>query len=97
MKKQDSSYAQLRVGFYENRFQNQTIQQLTDEFNRLARSRGWTAERSYFSIALVNEMIRRGKDVSSVVVWDDGRGQALSVRYIPVRYDEASKSLMSLD
>ena len=97
MKKQDSSYAQLRVGFYENRFQNQTIQQLTDEFNRLARSRGWTAERSYFSIALVNEMIRRGIDVLSIVKWDDGRGQALSVRYIPVRYDEASKSLMPLD
>ena len=97
MKKQDSSYEQLRVGFYENRFQNQTIQQLTDEFNRLARSRGWTAERSYFSIALVNEMIRRGIDVLSIVKWDDGRGQALSVRYIPVRYDEASKSLMPLD
>ena len=70
MKKQDSSYAQLRVGFYENRFQNQTIQQLVDEFNQLANSRGWTAERSYFSIALVNEMIRRDVDVSSVVEWD---------------------------
>ena len=96
MKKQDSSYAQLRVGFYENRFQNQTIQQLTDEFNRLARSRGWTAERSYFSRALVNEMIRRDVDVSSVVKWDDGRGQVLTVRYIPVRYDEASKSLIPM-
>ena len=30
MKNQDSSYAQLRIGFYENRFQNQTIQQLVD-------------------------------------------------------------------
>ena len=97
MKKQDSSYAQLRIGFYENRFQNQTIQQLVDEFNQLANSRGWTAERSYFSIALVNEMIRRDVDVSSVVKWDDGRGQVLSVRYIPVRYDETSKSLMPLD
>ena len=70
MKKHDSSYAQMRVGFYENRFQNQTIQQLVDEFNQLANSRGWTAERSYFSIALVNEMIRRDVDVSSVVEWD---------------------------
>ena len=96
MKKQDSSYAQLRVGFYENRFQNLTILQLVDEFNRLANSRGWAAERSYFSIALVNEMIRRDVDVSSVVKWDDGREQALSVRYIPVRYDEASKSLMPM-
>ena len=97
MKKQDSSYAQLRIGFYENHFQNQTVQQLTDEFNRLARSRGWTAERSYFSIALVNEMMRRDVDVSSVVEWDDERGQVLTVRYIPVRYDEVSKSLMPLD
>lgn len=97
MKKQDSSYAQLRVGFYENRFQNQTIQQLVDEFNQSANSRGWTAERSYFSIALVNEMIRRGIDVLSVVKWDDVRGQVLTVSYIPVRFDEASKSLMSLD
>ena len=96
MKKQDSSYAKMRVGFYENHFQNQTIQQLVDEFNQLARSRGWTAERSYFSIALVNEMIRRDVNVSSVVKWDDGRGQVLSVRYIPVRYDEASKSLIPM-
>mgnify|MGYP003290230962 CR=1 FL=1 len=97
MKKQDSSYAQLRVGFYENRFQNQTIQQLTDEFNRLARSRGWAAERSYFSIALVNEMIRRDVDVSSVVKWDDRSGQILSVRYVIVRMDEASCSLVPLN
>ena len=97
MKKQDSSYAQLRVGFYENRFQNQTIQQLVDNFNQLANSRGWTAERSYFSIALVNEMIRRGVDVSSVVECGNESGQVLSVRYVPVRYDEASKSLMSLN
>ena len=56
MKNQDSSYAQLRIGYYENRFQNQTIQQLVDEFNQLANSRGWTAERSYFSMALMGEM-----------------------------------------
>ena len=43
MKKQDSSYAPMRICFYENRFQNQTILQLVDEFNRLANSRGWAA------------------------------------------------------
>ena len=96
MKKQDSSYVPMRIGFYENRFQNQTILQLVDEFNRLANSRGWAAERSYFSIALVNEMIRRGVDVSSVVKWDDRSGRILSVRYVLVRYDEASKSLIPL-
>ena len=97
MKKQDSSYAQLRIGFYENRFQNQTIQQLVDNFNRLANSRGWTAERSYFSMALMGEMIRRGVEVSSVVKWDDRSGRILSVRYVLVRYDEASKSLVLLN
>lgn len=96
MKKQDSSYAQLRIGFYETRFQNQTIQQLVDNFNQLANSRGWTAERSYFSIALVNEMIRRDVDISSVVECSNESGQVLSVRYVLVRYDEASKSLMPL-
>ena len=97
MKKQDSSYVPMRIGFYETRFQNQTILQLVDEFNRLANSRGWTAERSYFSIALVNEMIRRDVDVSSVVECSNESGQVLSVRYVPVRYDEASKSLISLN
>ena len=57
MKKQDQSYAPMRVGFYENRFQNQNIQQLVDNFNQLANSYGWTAERSYFSMALMNEMM----------------------------------------
>ena len=45
---------------------------------------------------LKNKMIRRGVDVSSVVKWDDRSGQILSVRYIPVRYDEASKSLIPM-
>ena len=94
MKKQDSSYAKMRVGFYENHFQNQTIQQLVDNFNQLANSHGWTAERSYFSMALMGEMICRGVDVSSVVKWGNGSGRILSVRYVLVRYDEASKSLM---
>ena len=96
MKNQDSFYAQLRIGFYENRFQNQTIQQLVDNFNQLANSHGWAAERSYFSMALMNEMIRRGVDVSSIMEWGDRSGQLISVRYIPVRYDEASKSMMPL-
>ena len=96
MKKYDSSYAQMRIGFYENRFQNQTIQQLVDNFNQLVNSRGWTAERSYFSMALMGEMICRGVDVSSVVKWDDRSGQILSVRYVLVRYDEASKYLIPM-
>lgn len=97
MKKQINSYAQVRVGFYESRFQNQTIQQLVDEFNQLANSHGWTAERSYFSMALMNEIIRRGVDVSVMVERDDRSGQILSVRYVLVRLDEASSSLVPLN
>ena len=97
MKKQINSYAQMSVGFYESRFQNQTIQQLVDEFNQLANSHGWAAERSYFSMALMNEIIRRGVDVSAIVKRDDKSAQILSVRYIPVRHDDASSVLVSLD
>ena len=97
MKKQINSYAQVRVGFYESRFQNQTIQQLVNEYNQLANSHGWAAERSYFSMALMNEIIRRGIDVSTIVERDDRSGQILSVRYVLVRLDEASSSLMPLN
>ena len=97
MKKHDSFYAQLRVGFYESRFQNQTIQQLVNEYNQLANSHGWAAECSYFSMALMNEIIRRGIDVSAIVEKDDRSGQILSVRYVIVRLDEASSSLVSLN
>ena len=92
MKNKENSYANARVGFYESRFQNQTNKQLVNEFNKLANSRGWTAERSYFSVALMIEMIRREMDVSAITECND-RGQVLSVRYVVVRYDEASKSL----
>ena len=97
MKKHDSSYAQLRVGFYKNRVQNQTIQQLVDNFNQLANSHGWAAERSYFSMALINEIIRRGIDVSAIVERDDRSGQILSVRYVMVRFDEVTNSFVPLN
>ena len=95
MKNLENSYANVRVGYYESRFLNRTNQQLVDEFNQLANSRGWTAERSFFSIALMNEMIRREIEVSAISECDD-RGQVLSVRYVVVRYDGASKSLVPL-
>ena len=97
MKKQINSYAQVRVGFYESRFQIQTIQQLVDEFNQLANSHGWTAECSYFSMALMNEIIRRGIDVSAMVERDDRSGQIISIRYVLVRHNEALNALVSLN
>ena len=95
MKNQENSYANVRVGFYESLFQGQTNQQLVNEFNQLVNSRGWTAERSFFSVALMNEMIRREMDVSAISECND-RGQVLSVRYVVVRYDEVSKSLIQM-
>ena len=51
----NNSYAQERIGFYEARLQNETINQLVEHCNTLA-----------FSRALTNELLRRGVDISSV-------------------------------
>ena len=96
MKKQNHSYAQMRISFYEARLQLKNTPQLVDEFNRMAHSRGWTAERSYFTTALINEMLHRGIDISAIAEWDEKSGQILSVRYGAVGFDEASSSLVSL-
>ena len=85
----NNSYAQERIGFYEARLQNETINQLVEHCNTLASSRGWVAERSYFSQALTNELQRRGIDLS--VVYKEN-----IVRYIPVCYDSAAHSLMAI-
>ena len=66
MKNQINSYAQERISFYEARLQRKNTPQLVDEFNQLAQSRGWPAERSYFSVALENVMVERGIDVSAM-------------------------------
>ena len=95
MKKQGNSYAKERIGFYQSRFLSQTNQQLVNDFNQLVNLRGWTAERSFYSVALINEMVRREMNVSAVSECDD-RGQVLSVRYAIVRYDETSKSLVPI-
>ena len=54
------SYANERISFYEARFVSETIHQLVNNFNSFASSRGWTAERSYYSAALISELERRG-------------------------------------
>ena len=84
----NNSYAQERIGFYEARLQNETINQLAEHCNTLAFSRGWVAERSYFSRALTNELLRRGVDISSVC-------KDNAIRYIPICYDNATHSLMA--
>ena len=84
-----NSYAQERIGFYEARLQNETINQLVEHFNTMASSRGWVAERSYFSHALTHELLRRGVDIS-VVCMDN------VIRSIPVCYDSTTHSLMAI-
>ena len=48
-------------------------------------------------MALMNEIIQRGVDVSAIVERDDRSGQMLSVRYVMVRFDEVMNSLVSLN
>ena len=96
MKKQINSYAQMRIGFYEASLQRKNTLQLIDEFNRLAHSRGCTAERSYFTMALINEMLHRGIDFSTIAGWDEKSERIRSVRYGVVGFDEVSNALVAL-
>ena len=85
----NNSYAQERIGFYEARLQNETINQLVEHFNMLASSRGWVAERAYFSHALTHELLRRGVDIYAV-------SKDHAIRYIPVCYDSETHSLIAM-
>ena len=96
MKNQINSYAQARISFYEARLQRKNTPQLVDEFNQLAQSRGWTAERSYYSTALINEMLHRDIDISAIAIWDHEKGQIHSLHYAQVRFDEVANSLVTL-
>ena len=87
------SYAQVRIGFYQARFQSETNNQLVNDFNSLAASRGWTAERSYYTEALINELQRRGIDLSAIAETNTD-GKILSVRYCRVQYDEKQNALI---
>lgn len=89
-----NAYAQERIGFYEARFACETIQQLVQNFNSLASSWGWTAERSCYSAALTREMQRRGLDLTAITSNDAGR---LTIRYVRVAYDETSHALLPVE
>ena len=97
MKNQNHSYAQARISFYEARLQRKNTPQLVDEFNQLVQLRGWTAERSYFSTALINEMLHRDIDISAIAIWDNERGQIHSLHYAQVQFDEVANSLVILN
>ena len=86
-----NSYANERIGFYEARFASETIHQLVTNFNSLASSRGWTAERSCYSAALIRELERRSIDLTAIVSNDTG---AQTIRYIRVVYDKDSHALL---
>lgn len=86
-----TSYAQERISFYEARFKTETNQQLANDFTTLSASRGWTAERSYYSRALVCVMERRGINLDAVI---SNKGGATVIHYIPVVYDESLHALI---
>ena len=87
------SYANERIGFYEARFASETIHQLVTNFNSLASSRGWTAERSCYSAALIRELGRRRIDLKAIMSNDTG---AQTIRYIRVAYDKDSHALLPI-
>ena len=87
------TYAQERISFYEARFACETIHQLVQNFNSLASSRGWTAERSCYSAALIRELERRGIDLTAIMSNDTGQ---LTIRYVRVAYDEDSHALLPI-
>ena len=87
------SYANERIGFYEARFASETISQLVTNFNSLASSRGWTAERSCYSAALIRELGRRGIDLMAIMSNDTGQQ---IIRYVRVAYDENSHALLPI-
>ena len=88
------SYANERIGFYEARFQCKTNQQLAEAFSTMGTSRGWTAERSYYSSALTREMQKRVINLTDIINEDDGRQAVHGVR---VLYDEASHAMTPID
>ena len=87
------SYAQVRISFYQARFQSETNNQLVNDFNSLAASRGWTAERSYYTEALINELQRRGIDLSAIAETNTD-GKILSIKNCRVQYDEKQNALI---
>lgn len=87
------TYAQERIGFYEARFASETIHQLVTNFNSLASSRGWTAERSCYSAALIRELGRRSIDLTAIMNNDTGQQ---TIRYVRVAYDKDSHALLPI-
>lgn len=88
-----STYAKERISFYEARFKTETNQQLANHFTSLSASCGWTAERSYYTRALVQEMQRRGINLDAIIGCEDGR---TVVHSISVAYDEATHAMIPI-
>ena len=86
-----STYAQERISFYEARFKTETNHQLAIDFTSLSASRGWTAERSYYSRALVCVMKCRGINLDAVI---SNKGGATVIHYIPVGYDDTTHAMI---
>lgn len=96
MNKQNNAYAQVRIDFHATCLKNKTIPQLVNDFNKLADSRGWTAERSYYSIALTNVMLQRGIDLSAISKTDSISVKVISVRFCKVHYEKPKNKLIPI-
>jgi hypothetical protein len=73
---------------YALQFADMQIPELVTVFNTQVQNRGWSSMRAYHDLALIDEFLRRGIDVSSV--YD---GKAISFAH-PVRYGMQGNELV---
>lgn len=66
---------------YALRFADMQISELVTLFNAQVQNRGWSSMRAYYDLALIDEFIRRGIDISAV-----HHGKSTSFAQ-PIRYD----------
>ncbi len=85
MKQTNSSYK-----FYVARLSSTPVPQLVEYFNREVGTRAWTSERGAFDAALIDALINKGIDVSSI--YD---GTSISFKH-KVSFDSESKTLIAL-
>ena len=75
---------------YALQFAGMQIPELVTVYNSQVGSTGWTGMRAYHDKALIDELQRRGVDVSAIY-----NGKAISFAH-PVKYERPSNKLISI-
>lgn len=71
-------------------FAGKQVEELVASFNREVGNNGWVGIRGFYDVALIDEFIRRGIDVSAV---SDGRSISFARH---VMYDKAANKLIAV-